>query len=113
MWATALKRAAPNRAAPGMVRIQAQTMRRVMPQRTAERRRVAPTPTIAPVMVCVVLTGIPKMALATMVIPPAVSAEKPPKGVSLVMLAHGQDDAPAARHGSATHRQVTADDDPE
>jgi hypothetical protein len=28
-------------------------------------------------------------------------------------LAHGFDDAPAARHGSATHCQVTADDDPE
>ena len=29
------------------------------PQRTAERRRVAPTPTMAPVMACVVLTGTP------------------------------------------------------
>jgi len=28
-------------------------------QRTAESRRVAPTPMIAPVIVCVVLTGIP------------------------------------------------------
>src|SRR6266702_184075 len=51
---------APIRAAPGMVRTQATTMRRVTPQRTAESRRVAPTPTIAPVMGCGVLTGRPK-----------------------------------------------------
>ena len=66
-------------AAPGIVRTQAQTMRRVTPQRTAERRRVAPTPTIAPVMVCVVLTGMPKWAVASSVSAPADSAAKPPK----------------------------------
>src|SRR6266700_3304348 len=55
------------------------------PQRTAERRREAPTPTIAPVMVCVVLTGMPKCAVPTRVRAPAASAEKPPKGLSLVM----------------------------
>ncbi len=44
----------------GIVRIQAQTIRPATPQRTAESRRVAPTPTIAPVIVCVVLTGTPK-----------------------------------------------------
>ncbi len=38
-------------------------MRRATPQRTAESRWVAPTPTIAPVMVCVVLTGIPARAV--------------------------------------------------
>ena len=47
------------RAAPGMVKIQAQTTCRATPQRTAESRFTAPTPTIAPVIVCVVLTGIP------------------------------------------------------
>jgi len=35
----------------GMVRIQAQTTDLATPQRTAETRRVAPTPTIAPVIV--------------------------------------------------------------
>src|SRR5687768_10653687 len=45
--------------APGIVRTQAHTTRPAMPQRTADRRRVAPTPTIAPVMVCVVETGMP------------------------------------------------------
>ncbi len=42
-----------------MVSTHAQTIRPATPQRTADRRRVAPTPTIAPVMVCVVLTGTP------------------------------------------------------
>ena len=46
-------------AASGMVRIHAQTMRPATPNLTAERRRVAPTPTMAPVMVCVVETGMP------------------------------------------------------
>ena len=47
-------------AAPGIVRIQAQTIRPATPHRTAENFRTDPVPTIAPVMVCVVLTGIPK-----------------------------------------------------
>ena len=41
----------------GIVSTQAQTIWPATPQRTADRRRVAPTPTIAPVIVCVVLTG--------------------------------------------------------
>src|SRR5207302_7817333 len=52
---------------------------------SAVRRREAPTPTIAPVIVWVVLTGIPKCAVPTKVSAPAVSAAKPPKGVSFVM----------------------------
>ena len=43
----------------GIVSTHAQTIRPAMPQRTADSRRVEPTPTIAPVMVCVVLTGTP------------------------------------------------------
>ena len=43
----------------GMVKTQAQMTVRATPQRTADKRRVAPTPTIAPVIVCVVLTGMP------------------------------------------------------
>ena len=39
----------------GIVRIQAQTIWPATPQRTALSRRVAPTPTMAPVIVCVVL----------------------------------------------------------
>ncbi len=47
-------------AAAGMVMTQATTMRWAMFQRTAEARREAPTPTMAPVMVWVVETGMPK-----------------------------------------------------
>src|SRR4051812_22564707 len=43
----------------GIVNTQAQTICLATPHRTAERREVEPTPTIAPVMVCVVLTGMP------------------------------------------------------
>ena len=46
----------------GIVSTQAQTTCRAMPQRTAESRRTAPTPTIAPIIVWVVLTGIPNRA---------------------------------------------------
>ena len=43
----------------GIVKIQAQTMLPATPQRTAEALRTVPTPTIAPVIVCVVDTGMP------------------------------------------------------
>ena len=43
-----------------MVRIQAHTILPATPHLTAEMRRVAPTPMMAPVMVCVVETGIPR-----------------------------------------------------
>ena len=38
---------------------QAHTMRPATPHLTAESRRVAPTPMMAPVIVCVVETGMP------------------------------------------------------
>ncbi len=44
-----------------MVNTHAQTMRPAMPQLTARVPRVMPTPTMAPVMVCVVETGIPRL----------------------------------------------------
>jgi len=50
---------APISAAMGIVKTNAQTMRPATPQRTAESLRMAPTPTMAPVMVCVVETGMP------------------------------------------------------
>src|SRR5215510_7458040 len=46
-------------AAAGIVRIHAQTIRPATPHFTADNRRVAPTPTIEPVIVCVVETGVP------------------------------------------------------
>lgn len=69
----------------GIVRTHAHTIRRAIPQRTADKRLVAPTPMIAPVIVCVVLTGIPASAVANKVIAPAVSAQNPPTGLSFVM----------------------------
>ena len=58
--ATMKKHIAAISAEQGSVSNQDQTTLLATPQRTAERRRVAPTPMIAPVIVCVVLTGIPQ-----------------------------------------------------
>jgi hypothetical protein len=80
------KATADTNAAAGMVKAQAQTILVATPQRTAESLWVAPTPTIAPVIVCVVLTGMPAKAVANKVIAPAVSAQNPPTGLSLVIL---------------------------
>ena len=49
--------AAPIAAAAGIVSIHAHTIRPATPQRTADNRRVEPTPMMAPVIVWVVLTG--------------------------------------------------------
>src|SRR6266545_6224194 len=70
----------------GIVSTHAQTMRCAMPQRTAESLWTAPTPTIAPVIVCVVDTGMPSPVAANSVIAPPVSAQKPPTGFNLVIL---------------------------
>src|SRR6185295_4197415 len=69
----------------GMVTIHAITMLPATPQRTADEPRTVPTPTIAPVMVCVVDTGMPKYVAMNNVIEPAHSAAKPPIGRSFVM----------------------------
>jgi len=65
-----------------MVNIQAHIRFTVTPQRTALNRLVAPTPIMAPVIVCVVLTGAPKLAAVKRVMAPAVSAHTPSKGVT-------------------------------
>ena len=72
-------------AAMGIVRTHAQTMRPATPHLTAESLRVAPTPTIAPVIVCVVETGIPVSVAPKRVAAPAVSAQNPPTGLSFVI----------------------------
>ncbi len=54
-------------------------------QRTADMRRDAPTPTIAPVIVWVVETGMPPILARNRVIAPPVSAQKPCAGVSRVI----------------------------
>ena len=71
--------------AAGIVSTQAHTIRPATLHRTAESRCAAPTPVMAPVMVWVVLTGIPKCEDTNRVMAPAVSAQKPPKGLSRVM----------------------------
>ena len=70
----------------GMVSIQAQSKLIVTPHRTADTRFVNPTPIMAPVIVCVVLTGIPNASVPKSRIAPAVSAAVPSKGVSFVIL---------------------------
>lgn len=54
------KAAAPITAAAGIVRTHATTIRLATFQRTAAALRDAPTPMIAPTMVCVVETGTPR-----------------------------------------------------
>src|SRR5205823_4059297 len=70
---------------PGIVRIQAHTTRPATPHRTADRRWVEPTPTIAPVIVWVVETGIPLAAVKNSVAAAADSALIPCTGWSLVI----------------------------
>ena len=55
------------------------------PQRTADTRLAAPTPTMQPVMVCVVDTGMPSQVAVNSVIEPPVSAQNPCIGVRLVI----------------------------
>src|SRR6185436_18310939 len=84
MRAVAPQTAAAMRAERGIVSTHAQTISPATPQRTAESRWVAPTPMIEPVMVWVVLTGIPPIAVPISITAPAVSAQNPPIGRSLV-----------------------------
>ncbi len=53
-------------------------MLRAMPQRTADARLAAPTPTIAPVTVWVVETGMPSQVAPNSAAAPPVSAQQPP-----------------------------------
>src|SRR5436190_24352275 len=82
------KAIAANVAAAGIVKTQAQTIRPATRHFTADRRVVDPTPAIAPVIVCVVDTGMPNIVAPNKVIAPAVSAQKPPTDRSLVMFEH-------------------------
>lgn len=70
----------------GMVRIHAHTIDPATPHRTAVSRCVVPTPMMAPVIVCVVLTGMPPSVAPMRDVAAAVSAEKPPMGRSFVIL---------------------------
>src|ERR1700674_1860644 len=101
-------------AAQGMVRIQATTMFSATPQRTAESLLTAPTPIIAPVMVCVVETGTPSSVARKRVIAPPVSAQNPPHGTQFGDLhSHRLDDTPTAEQGSQCHRRLAGEHDPQ
>ena len=62
--------------------IQAQTIFPATPQRTALKRLREPTPVMAPVMVWVVLTGMPNVEETIKVIAAPISAQKPSTGFS-------------------------------
>src|SRR5438477_12184900 len=96
-----------------MVRNHAHTTLPATPHLTAESRWVEPTPTMAPVIVWVVETGIPWAAVKNSVAAAALSALAPPTGWSLVMrdpivctIRHPPDSVPramAAWADSTTH----------
>src|SRR4051812_31826634 len=85
MWVPTHQAIAAMKADAGIVKTQAQTILPATPQRTADIFCAEPTPTIAPVMVCVVDTGTPSAVATNSVIAPPVSAQKPPTGLSLVI----------------------------
>src|SRR4030095_349814 len=76
---------AANVAAAGMVRTQAHTILPATRHLTADSLVVDPTPAIAPVMVCVVDTGMPPALAPHKVSARAVSAQNPPTGLSFVI----------------------------
>jgi len=61
----------------GIVMTHARTMFRLTPQRTLFGFAMEPTPIIEPAIACVVLTGMPRLAISTRTPPPAVSAQNP------------------------------------
>ena len=71
--------------AAGIVKIQAMTIFLATPHRTAENPLSEPTPMIAPVIVCVVETGIPNMVARESVKADAVSEQNPLMGFNFVI----------------------------
>src|SRR3954471_23028535 len=97
-----------------MVMTQATTMLVVTFQRTAETRRAAPTPTMAPVIVCVVETGTPSAVARNRVMaPPRLGAKAAHRGKVGDLRSHRANDAPAAEKRSQRHRRLAGEHDPE
>src|SRR5712691_4147503 len=71
--------------AAGIVSTHAQTICPATPHRTAESRLVDPTPTIEPVIACVVLTPTPRYVAVKTAMAAPVSAANPLTGCSLVI----------------------------
>src|ERR1700712_1419133 len=87
----------------GMVKIQALTMLPTVLQRTALKRRLAPTPTMAVLITWVVLTGKPRREAVSMTVAALVSAAKPWMGLRstillpiVLIIRHPPDAVPAA-----------------
>ena len=95
-------------AAAGIVSTHAHTIRPAIPHRTADSRCVAPTPTIEPVIVCVVLTGMPK-CVAIMIADRAarLRAEAADRTQLRDARAHRVHDAPAAEQRAERDRAST------
>ena len=70
----------------GIVKTHAHKIFFATPHLTADNPFTAPTPMIEPVIVCVVLTGIPNIVAPIIVKPAEDSALNPPKGFSFVTL---------------------------
>ena len=99
---------------PGIVSTQAHTTRVATPQRTAESRRVAPTPTIAPVMVWVVDTGMPAAEVKKRVAAAADLGGDPARRLEPGDLRpHRLHDAPATGEGAERDRGVGAQHHPQ
>jgi len=81
-----LTHTAPTPADAGIVSTQAQTMLLARPQRIPRILLVEPTPTIAPVIVCVVDTGTLSSVAPNSVTAPETSAQNAPWELSLVSL---------------------------
>ena len=96
----------PINADAGIVSTQAHTICRATPHRTAETRLTEPTPMIAPVMVCVVLTDAESGGDVDGEGSSGFGGE-PAERLQLRDLAsHRLDDAPAARERAQTDRGV-------
>ena len=97
----------------GMVKIHAQIMFPATPQRTAESLLVAPTPTIAPVIVWVVLTGIPATDAPIMAQAAAGFGAKTAHGTKFGNFSsHSFNNSPAAEHRSQSDDRVAHDNNP-
>ena len=75
-------------------------------QRTAETRRAAPTPMMAPVMVWVVETGSPSQVAMNSVRAAGLGAEALHRRQLGDPRAHGAHDPPAAHQGAQPHRRL-------
>src|SRR5690606_25284388 len=85
MFRPIIQNSAAIRPAAGMVRTQATSRFMVTAQRTAFTSCAVPTPTIAPVIVCVVETGTPAIVASARLRAPPIDAQDPLTGVSLVI----------------------------